>query len=58
MGACRETGRVYYKEENFYCEDRQTVEWLPAMVVQLPSLEILKTQQKKALSSLVGSCNL
>lgn len=43
MGACRETGRVYYKEENFYCEDRQTVEWLPAMVVQLPSLEILKT---------------
>lgn len=55
-GCLLRTGRVYYKEESFHCEDRQVVELLPVMFVQLPSLEILKTQEEKALSNLVGSC--
>lgn len=38
---------MYYKEENFHCEDKQAVEWLPMTAVQLLSLEILKTRQKK-----------
>lgn len=48
---------MHYKGENLHCEDRQAVEELPVMVVQLLSLEILKTQQENILSSLMGSCN-